>query len=97
MNTAFNRVQPYAIETNGLISVGATSTLVLPRRPTRAYVYIQNLSGRDTWINWGNPAVIGASILLSKNAIYEPIAFPSEELYALRPAGPGNLFVIEGT
>lgn len=55
-------------------TIGLRSQQIISANPRRAYVLIQNLNaGADMWVNFGNEAVVGSSVLLIPRGNYELI------------------------
>lgn len=44
---------------SGTINIGATSQQLAPANPNRRFLFVQNLSAGDLWINFGAPATQG--------------------------------------
>lgn len=45
------------IDKSGTIAAGGTAQVVAAARPGRAYLFIQNVSDSDMWVNFGATAV----------------------------------------
>jgi hypothetical protein len=55
-------------------SIGERSQQIISANARRCYVLIQNLdAGQDMWVNFGNEAVVGSSVLLIPRGNYELI------------------------
>lgn len=58
------------VDRSGAIAVGGTSQLASPVTQDRCYMFFQNLSTGDLWLNYGGPATAGAgSIRIPPGAV----------------------------
>lgn len=84
----------------GSVSVGNTSTEVLPAENQRRYCAITNKGNKDAWINFGAPAVFGQGILLGKQGGFKELlssAFTSLAVNAITDTGNTDIAFLEGT
>jgi hypothetical protein len=71
------------IDRSGTIATGGASQLLMPANPQRSYLFVQNLSTGDLWINFGTAAVASQpSIRIPAN----PASFVMEASYVSKEA-----------
>lgn len=93
-----NVVQRVQVNSNDM-TVTATSGIISQDNPRRAYLFIQNKSSLDVFINYGaaaNTGNTGKGVLIAAGGFHEPSSIPTNSIYAFCPNGFAKIVVLEG-